>query len=1018
MSGPPGLRSAWLGHWRAPWGLDRGRRFGDPAWALAALAQAWMLGGHAGRWPTGAWTGRRPEGPRPGELTGEAPRPDPGFVALLRHGSAAAPAAAPARGEDPLRSWAWSALLAGDAAPWMAAATVLLPVEARLRWIPCLGAVEGDRLCLPPFLAPHLPPGLRGPLPPGWAEALLAPLDPEGRLLPQGDPPFGLPFDRLRPHLEPLLLPELPPDLAAFRGEPWLAEVEGGWMVDPRVRAWARGFGLSPQGLDPLRPRGLAWGDAPGEAHAALLQGRLPEVAPETWPPGAGEAWAEAVAADLGEALERPAPPPPCGEPTWDRLRLRWTGEAPPAAPGYPEADTAAHPCADPFHWMAEGQRALADQDMERSLRAFTLAHAHFTRLGAGLWAERAAANACLPALFWGDVPALRAWLDLRGPQPEPWGSHWTSLLLAAEGELERAGRLAGKVAETHPGFLQAWVVRADMGVATGRADWVREALPHLPIPLRRAFLEAWLSPHMGPCPEGADPDTAYLWAVHRAARGEADGGDHWARFAETPNRLACLLGGLFLLERRPEQRRPDRLLALQELVDRSGSEAHRARMQALWPSAIADAPAPEAALRAWLEALPGPVWLIWGREGRLGHGEAPPPALVNALRQGGAAPAVAQEGLAWWSLPLAWEGAVVGSLLLAQPPDAPFLAPPGSALAAPWLARLQEAAPAAPEASDQLLADGSEPMASVLRELQRVAPSELSVLLLGPTGSGKELAARELHARSGRPGLLVPVNCAAFAEGLLESELFGHTRGAFTGASQDRKGAFETAHRGTLFLDEVADLSPRLQSLLLRAIQEKEVRRVGSDRAVQVDVRFVAATHRPLAELAARGEFRRDLLFRLQGTVLTLPSLAERRHEFPWLLPRLVALAARDMKRPAPALTPGLDRALARLPWPGNFRELRHALERALLRCGDGPLGAAHFPELEQPAAALRTWEEATRGFQRQLLLDALRRHRFKAAEAAEALGLARPALYAAAKRLGLDFAAERVAWEQAEGA
>jgi DNA-binding NtrC family response regulator len=328
----------------------------------------------------------------------------------------------------------------------------------------------------------------------------------------------------------------------------------------------------------------------------------------------------------------------------------------------------------------------------------------------------------------------------------------------------------------------------------------------------------------------------------------------------------------------------------------------------------------------------------------------------------------------------------------------------------------MQEAVPPPPDASEWLLTDGSEPMASVMRELQRVAPSELSVLILGATGSGKELAARELHRRSGRTGALVAVNCAAFAEGLLESELFGHTKGAFTGASQDRKGAIETAHRGTLFLDEVADLSPRLQSLLLRVLQEREVRRVGSDRAVTVDVRFVAATHRPLEELAARGIFRRDLLFRLKGTVLALPSLSERRHELDWLLPRLVSLSAVDMKRAAPPIVPGLDRALARLPWPGNFRELRHALERAMLRCGDGPLAPAHFPELDQPAYESRAWEEATRAFQKQLLLDALRRHRFRAADAAEALGLARPALYAAAKRLGLDFAAERVAWENSE--
>lgn len=1002
-------QAAWLGHWRAPWQLEKGRRFGDSAWAVAGIAQAWLLGGREGRWPRAAWSGRRPEGPRPGPVTGFDAAPDPAFVALLRHGSADAPAALPGRKEDPLRIWAWEALLAGDAAPWMATAAVLVDLETRLRWLACLAVVEDGTLRVPPFLDLLLPQPLRGPLPEGWAETLLAQQDAEGRLLPSGDPPFDLPWDRLRPFLEPLLLPGLPEALAAFRGAPWLAELEGAWMIDPRIRAWGRGFGLSPAGLAPFRPRGLAFGDQPDEDLRALLDGERPMRVPQGWD--------AAVEADLAEALDRPAIPGSSHEPTWDRLRMRWGGEAPSETEGYPAFGVSAHPCADPFHWMAEGLRALRAQAMEPSLRAFTLAHAHYARLKAGGWAQRAAANACLPALFWGDLPSLRAWLEARGPQPEPWASQWKLMLLAAEGELDRAGRHAQRLVEAHPGFVPAWSLHADMGVALGRAAWVREALPHIPLDARRAFLEAWLRPAMGPCPPDADPDTAYLWALHRAARGEEDGSDHWALFDTIPNRLACLLGGLFLLERRAGQRRPDRLLALQTLADRAASEALLARLRALWPSASAGSPEPEAALRAWLAGLPGDAWIVWGKDGLLGKGEPAPSALVSAVRQGGAVPAVRAEGRAWWSLPLAWDGAQVGALVSSQDPASPFAAPASAALAAPWLARMQEAVPTPPEASEWLLTDGSEPMASVMRELQRVAPSELSVLILGATGSGKELAARELHRRSGRPGPLVAVNCAAFAEGLLESELFGHTKGAFTGASAERKGAIETAHRGTLFLDEVADLSPRLQSLLLRVLQEREVRRVGSDRAVTVDVRFVAATHRPLEALAARGDFRRDLLFRLKGTVLALPSLAERRHELDWLLPRLVSLSAADMKRPAPPIVPGLDRALARLPWPGNFRELRHALERGLLRCGDGPLSPAHFPELDQPASDARTWEEATRAFQKQLLLDALRRHRFRAADAAEALGLARPALYAAAKRLGLDFAAERVAWENAGG-
>lgn len=637
------IRAAWLGDWRAPWQLDKGRRFGDAAWTLATLGQAWLLGGRNGVWPRAAWTGKRPEGPRPGAMEGALEKtsaaPDPTFVALLRHGSAEAPAALPGKREDPLRAWAWRALLEGDAKPWMAAATALLDLETRLRWIPCLAAVEEDAIQLPPFLDPLLPQALRDPLPAGWAEALLADLDGEGRLLPKGDPPFDLPWETLRPHLEPLLLADLPDALRSFIGAPWLADLEGAWMLDPRLRAWGRGFGLSPCGLDPFRPRGLAFGDAPDEPMRALLDGHQPARVP----PG----WDAPVAADLAET-QRPPVPPACGEPTWDRLRMRWGGDAAAPSPGYPTFGVQADPCADPFHWMAEAQRAYAAQDMEGALRAYTLAHAHFVRLGAKGWAERAAFNACSPALLWGDVPALRAWLDLCGPQPEPMATLWKLLLMAAEGDFDAAGRHARRLVAAHSDFASAWALLADAGVATGRVEWVREALPHVPLEPRRAFLEAWLRPEMGLCPADADAETAYHWALHRAARGEDDADDHWARFATLPNRLDCLLGALYLVERRPEQRRPDRLLALQALADRVGSAPLQARMRALWPSAQTDSVEPLEALEAWLRALQGDVWLAWGQQGLLGHGEAPPPALLSAVRQGGAVPAVESKGRAW----------------------------------------------------------------------------------------------------------------------------------------------------------------------------------------------------------------------------------------------------------------------------------------------------------------------------------------------------------------------------------
>jgi len=438
----------------------------------------------------------------------------------------------------------------------------------------------------------------------------------------------------------------------------------------------------------------------------------------------------------------------------------------------------------------------------------------------------------------------------------------------------------------------------------------------------------------------------------------------------------------------------------------------------------------PEAVIEAWLRARPGLAWVLCG----LGAGArwlGPPDLpldLAAQMAEEGHLPPVRLVGKVWWGRALQWEGRVVGGLLQAGPealaqPECPATAVGGCgdpALIAPWIARLRVGQPGAGAAAEGcpgtglLLAEGSEPMGAVLREARDMAPTPLAMLLLGPTGSGKELLAREIHTWSGRRGALVSVNCAALAEGVLESELFGHVKGAFTGADRTRAGAFEAADGGTLFLDEVADLGPRTQSLLLRALQEGEVRKVGCDAVRRVDVRILAATHLDLEARVEAGTFRRDLLYRLQGCVLRLPSLAERRHEFAYLIPRLVARQAQAFQRKVPELAPGLVEALAGHPWPGNFRELGHALARALVRAREGSLDIADFPELGgSPAPAETAWSAAQQAFRRRFLLESLQRHGFQVTETARALGLARPALYQAARQAGLDLVAERRRFE-----
>ncbi|MGE5175337.1 MAG: sigma-54 interaction domain-containing protein [Hyphomicrobiales bacterium] len=292
-------------------------------------------------------------------------------------------------------------------------------------------------------------------------------------------------------------------------------------------------------------------------------------------------------------------------------------------------------------------------------------------------------------------------------------------------------------------------------------------------------------------------------------------------------------------------------------------------------------------------------------------------------------------------------------------------------------------------------------------------ARSHATVLVRGETGSGKELVARAVHARSRRADrAFLPHNFASIPDTLVESELFGHARGAFTGAHADRPGLFELAHGGTLFLDEIGDASASVQSRLLRVLQEGEVRRVGDGRARTVDVRIVAATHRDLAGEARAGRFRADLYYRLHVLALDVPPLRDRREDLPLLAAHLLGrIGLRDGIRIRGVRRDALDR-LAAHDWPGNVRELEAALTRAAHVAGEGgvigpdALGEEGDGPRVVVARDRATLRGRTRAYEAELIRSALAHHRGNRTLAARALGLTRQGLWKKLRRLRADAA------------
>jgi two-component system nitrogen regulation response regulator NtrX len=307
--------------------------------------------------------------------------------------------------------------------------------------------------------------------------------------------------------------------------------------------------------------------------------------------------------------------------------------------------------------------------------------------------------------------------------------------------------------------------------------------------------------------------------------------------------------------------------------------------------------------------------------------------------------------------------------------------------------------------------------MQRVMAQVDRVAASESRVCILGETGTGKELVARAIHDRSARRERpFVTVNCAAVPSDLIESELFGHEKGAFTGAAARHLGKFEQAHGGTLFLDEIGDMPAAMQAKLLRLLQEGELERVGGERPIVVNTRVIAATHRDLETLVRKGAFREDLFHRVFVFPLAVPSLRERIDDVPVLAEHFARVVAEQNSWRVRGFAPDAIGELVRYGWPGNVRELRNVVERLLLLT-DGEVDAQTVRQVLSgrggsgtgPIAGSGTLAQRVEAYEREVVLAVLAEHGHRVAESARALGLERSHLYKKCQQLGIDIKAER---------